>query len=67
MSSFLFAVSVSVGFGDKSPRAWPLILSLRVVSGRSVETTESRGNDGGDVCVAELEEPVDKPRTTIGT
>ena len=32
-----------------------------------MDTTESCGIDAGDVCVAELEEPVDKPGTTNGT
>ena len=68
VSSFLF---VFFGFywfwRHVSPRAWLLILSLRVVSGRNVETTESCGNDAWNVCVAELEEPVDEPGTTIGT
>ena len=32
-----------------------------------METTESCGNDAGDVGVDELEEPVDKPKTTIDT
>ena len=49
-----------------SSRACLLVLSLRVVAGRKVETTESCGDDAGDVGVDELEEPVDKPRTTIG-
>ena len=52
---------------DRSLRAWPLVLSLRIVAGRNIETTEFYGNDAGDVCVAELEEPVDEPGTTIGT
>ena len=64
MSSFF---AVSVGSGDKSNRAWLLVLSLRVVSGRNEETSESCGNDTGDVRVAELEELVEKPRTTIST
>ena len=46
------------------PRAWLLVFSLRVVSGRNVETTESCCNDAGDVGEAELE---DRPGTTIGT
>ena len=47
--------------------AWLLILSLRVDVGRNVGITASYGSDAGDVGVAELEEPVDKPWTTIGT
>ena len=64
---FLSVFSVSVGSSDRSHRAWLLVLSLRVVAGRYVETTESCRNDVGDVCVVELKEPVDKPWTTIGT
>ena len=44
-----------------------LVHSLRVVAGRNAGITESCGSDAGDVGVAELEEPVDKPGTTIGT
>ena len=55
--------SVSVGSSDRSLRAWLLVLSLRVVAGRNVETTKSCGNGA----VVELEEPVDRPGTTIGT
>ena len=40
-------------------------VSLCLPAGRNVETTESCGNDAGDVGVDELEEPVDKPGTTI--
>ena len=67
VSSFLSVFSVSVGSRDKSPRVWPLVLSLRVVVGRNVVTIESCGNDAGDVCAVELEELVDKPGTTIGS
>ena len=42
-------------------------LSLRVGAGRNVRLAASCDNDVGDVCVAELEEPVDKAGTTIGT
>ena len=56
-SSVCFPVSVAA----------PLVISLRVVAGRNVETTESCGNDAGDVCVVELGEPIDKAGTTIGT
>ena len=56
MSSFLVVFSVSVGSGDRSLCAWPLVPSLLVVPGRNVETTESCGDDAGDVCVAQLEE-----------
>ena len=55
-----------VGICNGSSRACLLVLSLRVVAGRKVETTESCGDDAGDVGVDELEEPVDKPGTTIG-
>ena len=65
-------LSVFMTFGsgrsrDRSPNARLLVLSLRVVAGRNAETSESCGKDAGDVCVVELEEPVDKPGTTIGT
>ena len=66
VSSFLSVFSVSVGSSNRSPRADLLVFSLRVVAGRNVETTESCSNDAGCVCVVELEELVDKPRTTIG-
>ena len=67
VSSFSFGFSVSAGSGDRSPCLCPLALSLRVVAGRNVETTESCGNDAGDVCVVELKKKVDKPGTMIGT
>ena len=44
-----------------------LVLSLLVDAGCCVGTAASCGNDVGDVAVAELEEPVDEPGTTIGT
>ena len=44
-----------------------LVLSLLVDEGCCVRTTASGDNDVGDVGVAELEEPVDRPGTTIGT
>ena len=40
---------VSVGSSDRSSRAALLVLSLRVVAGRNVESTESCGNDARDV------------------
>ena len=64
---FFFVFLVSVGSGDGSPHARSLALSLRVDAGHNVGITASCGGDAGDVGVAELEEPVDKPRTTIGT
>ena len=67
VSPFLFMFSVSVGSGNRCPRTVLLVLSLRVDSGRTIGITESCGNDAGDVRVVELEEPVDKPGTTIGT
>ena len=67
LSPFLFVFAVSVGFDDGSPHAWLLVISLRVDAGRHVEITASCGGDAGDVGVAELEEPVDRPGTTIGT
>ena len=44
-----------------------LKLSLLVDAGCNVRTTASCNTDVGDVGVAELEELVDKPGTTIGT
>ena len=44
-----------------------LVLSLLVDAGCNVGITASCNTDVGDVGVAELEELVDKPRTTIGT
>ena len=44
-----------------------LVISLLVDVRCCVGTTASCDNDVGDVGVAELEEPVDKPGTTIGT
>ena len=41
--------------------------SLRVVAGRTVELSESCDNDVGDVGVAELEKPIDKPGAAGGT
>ena len=80
LSSTRFSVNSSNHSGrsrNKSPRASSvssflslsmlLVLSHRVVAGRNVETTESCGIDAGDVGVAELEESVDEPGTTIGT
>ena len=69
-SSTRFSVNPSnhsVMSRNRSPRADLLGLSLRVVAGRNVETTESCSNDAGDVCVVELEELVDEPGTKIGT
>ena len=46
----------------------PLVLSLLVKAGCCVGITASCGQDVGDVgVVAELEERVDGPGTTIGT
>ena len=67
MSSFLLEFGALVGSGDRSPCACSLTFSLRVVAGRIVEFTESCDDDVGDVGIAELEEPVDKPGTTSGT
>ena len=65
VSSFLFVFSVSVGSG--LPVLGFSYSHFVLFFGRNVETTESCGNDAGDVCAAELEEPVAKPGTTIGT
>ena len=59
--------SVSAGSGNGSSHARLLILSLAVDAGRNVGIAASYGSEAGDVGVAELEEPVDKPRTTTGT
>ena len=40
---------------------------LDIVTGCCVGSTASFDKDVGDVGVAELEEPVDRPRTTIST
>ena len=65
--SFLFWFSVSTGPRDASPRTPSLILSLLVDAGCCVGITASCGTDVGDAGEAELEVPVDRPRTTIGT
>ena len=57
---------VSAGSCDGCLRTVLLTLSLLVDAGCSVGITASCGTDVGDVGVAELEEPVDKPGT-IGT
>ena len=44
-----------------------LVLSLLVDAGCNVRITASCNTDVGDVSVAELEELVDKPGTTIST
>ena len=44
-----------------------LVLSLLVDAGCCVGTTASCGKDVGDGGVAELEDPVHEPGTTIGT
>ena len=48
-------------------QAYLLVLSLLVDAGCNVGITSSCGTDVGDVGVAGLEEPVDKPGTTICT
>ena len=54
---------------DGCPRAlsMPFVLSLLVDAGCCVGIKASCGKAVGDVGVAELEEPVDRPGTTIGT
>ena len=66
---FSFRFWFSSGSLDGSPRtvSMLLVLSLLVDAGCCVGTTPSCDNDVGDAGVAELEEPVDKPGTTIGT
>ena len=66
-SSFFFGVSF--GSGNWSSSAQRRLLLLRVFAGAGVESSriESCDTDFQDVVVAELEDPVDKPGTTIGT
>ena len=61
-----FVFLLSAGPRDECPRTLSmlLVLSLLVHAGCNVGITASCDKDVGDVCVAELEEPVD---TTIGT
>ena len=68
VSIFVCVFSISAGPCDGCPRTVLLVLfSLLVDVGCNVGITASFGTDVGDVGVAELEEPVDKPKTTIGT
>ena len=67
VSIFICFFSVSAGSCDALTRTVLLVLSLLVDAGCIVGTTASCGTDAGDVGVAELEEPVDKPGSTIGT
>ena len=62
--SFLFGFSVSAGPRDESPRTASLMLSLLVDVGCSMGVTASCDEDVGE---DELEELVDRPRTTNGT
>ena len=62
----VYVFGVSAGSCDGCLRTVLLVLSLLVISG-NVGIIASCGTDVGDVGVAELEEPVDKPRTTIST
>ena len=59
--------SVSAGPCDEFPRTSSLILSLLVDAGCSVGVTNSCDEDVGDAGEDELEEHVDRPRTTNGT
>ena len=63
LSSFLFVFSAFVGSGD----GVSFLMLLRVDAGRNVGITVSCGSDAGDVGPAELEKPVEKPGTPIGT
>ena len=65
--SIRFSVNSSNRSCDGSPRTVQIVHSLLVDAGCNVRTTASCGTDIGDVGVAELEEPVNKPGTTIGT
>ena len=58
---------VSGGSCDGRHRTVLLVLSLLVDAECIVGITASCGTEVKDVGVAELEEPVDKPGTTIGT
>ena len=64
---FYWVSEFLAGSGDKSPCACSLTFSLRVVARRIVEFSESCDDDVGDVGVAKLEEPVNKPGTTSDT
>ena len=66
-SSFLFVFSVSAGSCDGLTRTVLLVLSLLVDAGCNVGIIASCNTDVGDVGIAELEELVEKPGTTIGT
>ena len=69
LSSVLFGFLISAGPRDGSSRTLsrPLVLSLLVDAGCCVGITASCRKDVGDTGVAELEEPVERPGTTIGT
>ena len=70
LSSVRFSVNSCKRSGrscNGSPSTSSLTLSLRIDAGRDVDFTESCGDDVGDVDVDELEEPLAKPGTTIGT
>ena len=67
MSPFLFVFSVPTAACDGLTRTVPLVLSLLVDAGCNVGITASCNTDVGDLGVAEIEELVDKPGTTIGT
>ena len=69
LSLFLFCFWFYSGSRDGSLRtlSMPFVLSLLVDAGCCAGTTPSCDNHVGDVGVAELEEPVDKPETTVGT
>ena len=66
-TSFFLFFSISAGSCDGLTRTMLLVLSLLADAGRNVGTTAPCNTDVGDVGVAELEELVDKPGTTIGT
>ena len=53
--------------GSHRNLSMPLVLSLLVHVGCCAGITASCGKDVGDVGVAEIEEPVKRPGTTIGT
>ena len=59
--------SVSPFSCDGLPFTVPIVLSLLVDAGCTVGITAFCGTGVGDVGVAELEEPGDKPSATVGT
>ena len=67
LSSLLFGFSISAGACDRFPCTSTLVLSLLGVAGCSVGVTVSCDEDVREVGEGEVEELVDRPRTTNGT